>query len=74
MMARKNELISVPHEILAEASKAGLEVNEENRSGTLLHVDQNTIYSGVNELFKGKIEIMDTKEALRKYPYLSDYM
>jgi ABC-type multidrug transport system ATPase subunit len=74
MMAKESELISVPHEILAEASKAGLEVNEENRAGTLLHVDQDTIYAKVNEFFKGKIEIMDTKEALRKYPYLSDYL
>jgi len=74
MMAKESELISVPHEILAEASKAGLEANEENRAGTLLHVDQDTIYAKVNEFFKGKIEIMDTKEALRKYPYLSDYM
>jgi Fe-S cluster assembly scaffold protein SufB len=73
-MARESELITVPHEILTEASKAGIEVNEEKRSGTLLHVDQDTIYSKVNEFFKGKIEMMDTKEALRKYSWLSDYM
>jgi Fe-S cluster assembly scaffold protein SufB len=73
-MARKKELTGIPHEILAEASKAGLEVNEEKRSGTLLHVDQNMIYSKVNEFFKGKLEMLDTKDALRKYPWLSDYM
>ena len=73
-MVRTSKLINIPHEILETASKAGLEINEENRSGTLLHVDQDTIYSKVNEFFKGKIEIMDTKNALQKYPYLKDYM
>jgi len=72
-LVKKNELTSVPHKILEEAYKVGIDLSEENRSGTLLHVDQNTIYSKVNEFFKGKIEIMDTKEALQKYPWLSDY-
>jgi Fe-S cluster assembly scaffold protein SufB len=72
-VASKNELTGVPHQILQEASKAGLEVNEEKRSGTFLHVDRDTIYSKVNELFKGKLEMLDTKEALRKYSWLTDY-
>jgi Fe-S cluster assembly scaffold protein SufB len=73
-MARTNDLTRIPHEILSEASKAGLEIDEENRSGTLLHVDQNTIYSKVNKFFQGKLELLDTKNALRKYSWLSDYM
>ncbi len=66
-------MTKLPHKILEEAKKAGIELNEENRSGTLLHIDQNTIYSKVNEFFEGKLEIMDTKEALKKYPWLDDY-
>lgn len=73
-MVKKNKLTGVPREILEEASRAAIDPNEENRSGTLFHVDQATIYSKVNEFFKGKIELMDTKEALKKYPWLSDYM
>ncbi len=72
-MAGKNGLTSVPHKILEEAYKAGLEPGEERRSGTLLHVDKATVYSKVNKLFKGKIELMDTKEALNKIPWLNDY-
>jgi len=72
-LVKKNELTSVPHTILEEAYKAGIDLSEGNRSGTLFHVDQTTIYSKVNEFFKGKIELMDTKEALRKHPWLNDY-
>lgn len=72
-MVDESGLTSVPHKILKEAYKVGVDPSGENRSGTLLHVDQATIYSKVNEFFKGKIELMDTKEALQKYPWLSDY-
>lgn len=72
-MANKNELMSVPHKILEEAYKVGIDPKDENRSGTFFHVDQSTIFSKVNEFFKGKIELMDTKEALQKYSWLNDY-
>ena len=72
-MEQKNELKSLPHKILEEAYRAGLDISEENRSGTFLHVDQNTIYSKANEFFKGKLELMDVKEALQKYPWLDEY-
>ncbi|MFP3951985.1 MAG: SufD family Fe-S cluster assembly protein [Candidatus Bathyarchaeia archaeon] len=61
----------VPHQILEEAQKAGM--TEVNRSGSLFHVDQSTIYSQVNEYFEDKLELMDTKNALREYPWLEDY-
>jgi Fe-S cluster assembly scaffold protein SufB len=72
--ANENELMKVPHKILEETYKAGMEADEKDRSGTFYHVDQSTIYSKVNELFEEKIELMDTKAALQKYPWLSDYM
>lgn len=61
----------IPHQILEEAQKAGM--TEENRSGSLFHVDQSTIYSQVNEYFEDKLELMDTKSALKEYPWLEDY-
>lgn len=72
-MVKTNELTRIPHTILKEASKAGIDTSEDNRSGTLFHVDQSTIYSKVNEFFKGKIELMDTHDALQKYPWIDDY-
>jgi Fe-S cluster assembly scaffold protein SufB len=71
---KENELVKLPHRVLEETYKAGMEANEKNRSGTFYHVDQSTIYSKVNELYQGKIELMDTKAALQKYHWLGDYM
>jgi Fe-S cluster assembly scaffold protein SufB len=70
---KEESLTAIPHSILEEAFKAGMTPSEGNRSGTFYHVDQSTIYSKVNELFKGKIELMDTKAALEKYPWLKAY-
>jgi Fe-S cluster assembly scaffold protein SufB len=56
-----------------EAQKAGLEVQEKNRSATFMHMDQETIASKVNEVYEGKVELMDIKAALQKYPWLEEY-
>jgi Fe-S cluster assembly scaffold protein SufB len=72
-LGQKKALTEVPHKILEEAYKGGIDLNEETRSGTLLHVDQATIYSKVNDFFEGKIEIMDTKDALQRYSWLNEY-
>jgi Fe-S cluster assembly scaffold protein SufB len=66
--------MKVPHQILEETYTAGMEADDKDRSGTFYHVDQSTVYSKVNELFQGKIELMDTKTALQKYSWLEDYM
>jgi Fe-S cluster assembly scaffold protein SufB len=73
-LGKENELVNVPHQILEEAYKAGIEAGGKNRSATFFHVNQSTVYSRVNDLFKGKIELMDTKAALQKYSWLGEYM
>jgi Fe-S cluster assembly scaffold protein SufB len=73
-LSKENELVKLPHRILEETYKAGMEADEKNRSGTFYHVNQSTVYSKVNEFFQGKIELMDTKAALQKYSWLSQYM
>jgi len=71
---KESELTRVPHDVLAEAEKAGLEVEEKSRSATFFHLNQETVAAKVNELYEGKLEIMDVKAALRKYSWLNDYM
>jgi Fe-S cluster assembly scaffold protein SufB len=73
-LTKENELVKIPHKILEETYKAGMEADEKDRSGTFYHVDQSTVYAKVNELFQGKIELMDTKTALQKYSWLEGYM
>jgi len=73
-LSKQNELEKIPHQILEETYKAGIDADDKNRSATFFHVDQSTLYSKVNELYEGKIELMDTKAALQKYSWLNDYM
>lgn len=72
-MSSESDLTKIPHAILEEAQKAGLELQDKNRSGTYIHVDQETITSKVNEAYEGKLELMDIKAALKKYPWLEEY-
>lgn len=69
----KENLIDLPHKILEEAIRTGVNVSEEDTSGIFFHVDQSTIYSKVNDTFDNKIEMMDTRDALEKYPWLEEY-
>ena len=73
MVEEENSLTKIPHSILKDAYNVGIDVEENNRSGTLFHVDQSTVYTTISEYFKDKIEIMDTKKALEKYSWLKDY-
>jgi Fe-S cluster assembly protein SufB len=73
-LSKENELEKIPHAILEETYRAGMEADEKNRSATFYHMDQSTVYSKVNEFYQGKIELMDTKAALQKYSWLKDYM
>jgi Fe-S cluster assembly scaffold protein SufB len=72
-MDKENDLMKIPHQILEEAQKAGLETQAKNRSGTFVHINQETIAAKVNELYEGKIELMDIKDALKQYSWLEDY-
>jgi uncharacterized protein len=73
-MDKESDLTKLPHKILEEAQKAGLDADEKNRSGTFIHLNQETIASKVNEVYEGKLELMDIKAALKKYSWLEDYM
>jgi len=74
MIEKESVLTQIPHSILEELYNVGIDVDEKARSGTLYHVDQNTVYTKINDYFKDKIEIMDTKKALAKYSWLKDYI
>ncbi len=73
-MSKESDLTKLPHQILEETQKAGLETQGKNRSGTFVHMDQQTIAAKVNEAYEGQLELMDVKAALKKYSWLEDYM
>ncbi len=68
-----SSLTDLPHDILGAAYKAGIDAKEEGRSGTYMYVDHSRVLSQVNKRFKGKLELLDTTEALKKYSWLKDY-
>ncbi|MHA1264696.1 MAG: SufB/SufD family protein [Candidatus Helarchaeota archaeon] len=77
-MTRENKgkltsLRDLPHEILKSIAETGIIENENERSGSFLHIDQTTVYDKINEMFQNQIIIMDTKDALKKYEWLEQY-
>lgn len=68
-----SSLTELPHKILKAAVKVGIDSDEKDRSGSYLMIDHSVVMAKVNEYFKGKLEIMDTKDALKKYDWLEDY-
>jgi Fe-S cluster assembly scaffold protein SufB len=52
---------------------AGIDVKEEVRSGTYIQVDHSVVYERLNKVYEGKLEIMSTTDALRRYDWLEDY-
>jgi uncharacterized protein len=73
-MTKPPTLTDLPHKILAEAMRAGMEENEGERAASYLHQDRKTIYSRVNEAFEGKIEVSDIRDALEKHDWLVNLM
>lgn len=67
-------MTKVPHKILEEAERAGIESDEKIRSATFVHLNQETVTAKVNEIYESKLELMDIKVALKKYSWLEDYM
>jgi len=71
---RVDSLTELPHKILESAMKAGIDVDARNRSGSYMMIDHSAVIAKVNEYFKGKLEIMDTCDALMKYKWLRNYV
>jgi Fe-S cluster assembly scaffold protein SufB len=70
---RIESLESLPQQEREAAVMAGINVKEEVRSGSYLQVDHSVVYERLNKLYEGKLEIMSTAEALKKYDWLEDY-
>jgi Fe-S cluster assembly protein SufB len=72
-MNKEDSLTKIPHQFLEETQKAGIESDGKNRSATFLHLNQETITAKVNDLYEGKLELLDIKAALKKHSWLEQY-
>lgn len=66
-----SDFAELPRKILSQARKVGAS-EESSRSGTFFQLDESVVFSKVNELFKGKLEILSMKGALKKYRWLRE--
>lgn len=66
-------LTELPHKVLEAAYNAGIVSKDGGRSGSFLHLDQSTVFSKVENIFNKQIELLDIKDALKKYDWLQDY-
>lgn len=66
-------LSSLSEDILKRALKVGVVPDEKSRSATFFQIDHSVIFKAIQDVFENKIEIMSTKEALKKYSWLKKY-
>ncbi|MEM4268194.1 MAG: SufD family Fe-S cluster assembly protein [Candidatus Woesearchaeota archaeon] len=66
-------LKEIPKGLLKQAKKSGIEESSK-RSATFFQADHKLAYTDISKFYQGKLEIMDVREALRKYAWLRKYM
>jgi hypothetical protein len=63
----------LPEDILKRSMEVGVISDEEERAATYLQIDHSVVFQAVQDAFQGKIEIMSTREALKRYGWLREY-
>lgn len=66
-------LASLPEDIVNRALDVGVVPEEENRAATYFQIDHSVVYRAVQRMFGGKVEVLSTGEALKKYDWVKDY-
>jgi hypothetical protein len=64
---------SLPEDIVQQSLKVGVRSDEKERAGTYFQIDHSAVFQGVQDVCKGKVEVMSTKNAFEKYDWLKDY-
>src|SRR4030042_4060796 len=66
-------LESVSMQAKEAAIMTGISLEEEQRAGSYVQVDQSVVYESLNKAYEGQLEIMSTTDALTRYDWLEDY-
>jgi hypothetical protein len=51
----------------------GINLQEEQRAGSYMQIDESVVYESLNKTYEGQLEVMSTTSALDKYDWLEDY-
>jgi len=63
----------LPEDVLKRAFEVGIVSEEKSRSGTYFQLDHSVTSRAVQNMFEGKVEVMSTADAMKKYSWLKDY-
>jgi Fe-S cluster assembly scaffold protein SufB len=63
----------LPEDVLKRAYEVGVVSEEKSRSGTYFQLDHSVTSRAVQNMFEGKVEVMSTAEAMKKYDWFKDY-
>ncbi len=69
---RVEDVREISDQLREAALYAGIELEGE-KAATYLQVDRSAVYERVQKAFEGKLEIMSSREALRRYPELVEH-
>jgi uncharacterized protein len=69
----QSRLSHIPDNLLKQAEKSGIEEKKE-RSATYFQVNHKLAYTDIGRMYEGKLEIMDIRDAMKKYKWVEDYM
>jgi len=64
---------SLPRDILKRAFEAGVIPEGKSRAATYFQIDHSVVSKAVQRLFQGQLEVMSTREAIKKYEWFKDY-
>ena len=63
----------LPEDIVKRSLDVGMVPDEEERAATYFQIDHSVVSRTVQRMFEGKVEVLSTREALKKYEWLKDY-
>jgi len=66
-------LSSLPRDVVRRAFEVGVVSEEDSRAATYFQIDHSVVSETVQRMFQGKLEVMSTKEAIKKYDWFKDY-
>ena len=64
---------SLPRDVLRRAFQVGVVPEEDSRAATYFQIDHSVVSEVVQRMFQDQLEVMSTREAIRKYDWLKDY-
>ena len=66
-------LEGLSRQVKEAALVTGINLKEEERSGSYMQIDQSVVYESLNKSYEGQLEIMSTTDALKRYDWMEDY-